>query len=139
MASTLSVGNCEKRFSCRRFGKYLLIQGRYLRFSEPLSEERFGQGDPLGGEWYGLGFALGVADEAEFVEAVHRVPVESLPRANLAMVSEDVEVKQPPAQLYQPPLSSGRLHGLRSQARRSSPDGQRASAACWESLLACNA
>jgi hypothetical protein len=69
-----------------------VILGCYLLYSESLSEGLFGQGDALGGEWHGLGFALGVADEAEFVETVHRVPVESLPRTDLAMVLEDVEV-----------------------------------------------
>jgi hypothetical protein len=69
-----------------------VISGRYLLLSEPLTEELFGQGEPLGGERHGLGFALGVTDEAEFVETVQRVPVEGLPRANLAMVPEDVEV-----------------------------------------------
>ena len=60
---------------------------------EALSEGIFGGGDAVCGERYGLGLALGVADEAALVEAVHCVPVEGLPGADLVAVLKEVPLQ----------------------------------------------
>ena len=48
----------SKRERPRRMKPWFAIPGRYLLLSEALTEDLFGQGDALGGEWHGLCFAL---------------------------------------------------------------------------------
>src|SRR5687768_5873265 len=51
----------SKRECRHRVKPWFAIAGRSLLLSKPLSEELFGQGDPLGGERHGLGFAQEIA------------------------------------------------------------------------------